>query len=206
MHQTRQNTSVRLPIVRKGTKYIVRALNNHRTAVPVLIAVRDMLSLAQNAKEVKKMIQQKALKVNWQPITNYKQSIKLFNLLEADKTYRLILSPTGKFLLEENPTKGVRLCKVINKTLIKGNKLQLNLHDGTNIITTEKINVQDSVHVDEKTKIKKHIPMKENSNAFITSGKYAGHQGKILSISNNQIKIKLSDKETTLKIKDVIVQ
>lgn len=206
MHQTRQEISVRLPIVRKGTKYVVRASSHHRDAVPVLIAVREMLSLAENAKEVKKMIIQKLLKVNWTVVEDYKQSIKLFNILDADKTYRLTLSASGKFMFEENPEKNLRLCKVVNKCLVRGGKVQLNLHDGTNIISKEKINVSDSVYLDEKLNIKKHLPFKEGAKAFIISGKYAGKTGKITSISDNQIKIKLTDNEPTLNKKSIIIQ
>ena len=56
MHLTRAQASNKIPIPRKGSKYVARPLMNLKDSVPVVIAVRDMLKLARTAKEVKKMI------------------------------------------------------------------------------------------------------------------------------------------------------
>jgi len=42
-----------------------------------------------------------------------------------------------------------------NKKLLKNNQIQLNLHDGTNILSKGKISIGDSVYVDSSSKIKK---------------------------------------------------
>ena len=54
MYRTRQATPIKIPLPRKGTKYVVRASSHSNDSIPVSIAVRDMLNLAKNAKEVKK--------------------------------------------------------------------------------------------------------------------------------------------------------
>ena len=64
MYQTRSEAIKRLPIPRKGTKYVARALMHKKNSVPVVIAVRDMLKLAKTAKEVKKTIREKMIKIN----------------------------------------------------------------------------------------------------------------------------------------------
>ena len=101
MHQTRQEATTRLPIERKGTKYIARASSDLENSVPVIIALRDILKLAKTKKEVKKMIIQKMLKINGREVIDQNESIKLFNLFEADKAYVLKLSQTRKFFFEE---------------------------------------------------------------------------------------------------------
>ena len=112
MHQTRAQVDKKIPIRRKGTKYVARARSHERSSVPVVIAIRDILGLAHTTREVKKMINQKLIKINGKAVKDPRESIKLFNILEADKAYRLSISPKGKFYFEEAKEK-TRLCKVI---------------------------------------------------------------------------------------------
>jgi ribosomal protein S4E len=53
MHQTRQQATTRLPITRKGTKYVARASSDLENSVPVVIAMRDILKLAKTKREVR---------------------------------------------------------------------------------------------------------------------------------------------------------
>ena len=84
MHQTRQETSKRLPIKRKGTKYVARAIGNQEHSVPVVIAVRDMLKLARTAKEVREMIKDKTLSIHGRIVDDYREAINLFNILKSN--------------------------------------------------------------------------------------------------------------------------
>ena len=147
MHQTRKASSIKLPIPRKGTKYVARASSDLKNSVPLVIAVRDILKLAKTAREVKKMINAGLLKINGRKATHLNEAIKLFNILEADKTYRLTLLPTKKFNFEETKEKN-KLCKVIGKTLQRKGKIQLNLHDGSNVISSQNIAIGDSLVID----------------------------------------------------------
>jgi small subunit ribosomal protein S4e len=205
MHQTRQESLTEFPIPRKGTKYIARASDTRSRAVPVLIAVRDILKLARTAREVQKMVNAKMLKLNGRVVRNFHESVKLFNVFEADKTYKLILLPTKKFSFEETKDKDVRLCKVIGKKVLPKNTIQLNLHDGSNVLTKEKINIEDSVYLDFSGKIKKHIAFEKGKSAFVLSGKYAGNEVKIGGVKDNLVTIKLKDKETIIPAGEVIV-
>src|SRR3989338_1950224 len=162
MHLKRQEATTKLQIRRKGTTYIVRPSSNLNNSVPVVVALRDMLKLAKTTSEVKKMIIQKLLKINGKHVESYRQSIQLFNLLEADKPYILSLLPTGKFIFQPTSSSDMRLTKVINKKLNKSNMIQLNLHDGTNILTKNKISIGDTLYLDLSNKIKKHVPLEKD--------------------------------------------
>jgi len=72
---------------------------------------------------------------------------------------------------------------------------QLNLHDGSHILTKDKINVGDSLILDFSSKIKKHIQIDKGKEVFVFSGKYAGNKGKVESISDSSLTIKFKDKE-----------
>lgn len=191
MHQTRKESTTKLPIQRKGTKYIARAASHLNNAVPVVIAVRDMLKLARTAKEVKKMIQGKILKINGRAVKDYRESIKLFNIFEAGKVYELSLLPTKKFALLEVKGRNMRVCKVINKRLVSKGIFQLNLHDGSNVLTKEKIAVGDSLYLDFEGKIKKHIPLAKGKEVFIFSGKHLGNKATVDNLEDKKIIINL---------------
>jgi len=206
MYLKRQKATTKLPIERKGTKYIARALSNVNNSVPLVIAVRDMLKLAKTTGEVKKMINQKMLKINWRIAKDYRESIQLFNLLEAGKIYFLSLLPTGKFVFEEAKHKDARLCKVIGKALLKNNQIQLNLHDGSNIISSNKISIGDSLYLDSSGKIKKHVSLDKGREVKIISGKYSGSDAKVHSIEGKKVSLIINDKIALLEKGRVIAQ
>lgn len=207
MHKSRQEASTKLPIQRKGSKYIVTTASHFNDSVSVLFALRDMLHLVKNKKEAKKVVHQKQVKLNGKLVEDYHESIKLFNVFEADKTYVLKLSPTKKFFFEESSGKSERLCKVINRTLVSNNKIQINLHDGSNFITDKPIKVGDSVYLDFSGKMKKHIAFAKGEEAFIIAGKYAGLSGKVEAVKENKAIVKLEDKKGSaeLPISEVVV-
>jgi small subunit ribosomal protein S4e len=205
MHRKRQALTKKIPVPRKGTKFVAVASSHKDDSVPVVIAMRDMLKLAKNTKEVKKMIHEKSLKLNGKPIKDTKKSILLFNILEADKPYILSVLPTNKFTLSPYDKKD-RPCKVINKKILNKNKTQLNLHDGTNILSQDKINVGDTVYLDEKNKVAKHVPLEKGKSCFIFSGRYVGNEAKVQEVKGKNVKIKLKDKEAVINQSHLMVQ
>lgn len=198
MHLTRAETTTRLPIPRKGTRYIARASSHVSNSVSVVLAVRDMLKLAKTAKEVKEMIKEKLLKINGRLVKEYRESIQIFDVFEADKSYVLTLLPTNKFAFEDSKEKDIRLCKVINKRLISKGLFQLNLHDGSNVLTKDKISVGDSVYLDFAGKIKKHVSLEKGKEVFIISGKYTGLKGKVEAEDHKKITVKFKEASAVL--------
>lgn len=205
MHQTRKEISVHLPLPKKGTKYIARAFSNLNDAVPVVVAVRDMLKLANTSAEVKAMIHNKLLKLNWKLVNDHHQPIQLFQIFEADKPYMLTILPTSKFTFEHTTAKE-RLCKIISRKLVSNNKLQINLHDGTNLIGKDSMNIGDTLYLDSENKVKSHKPLEKGASVFIVSGKYCGSKGTVVSILDNEVKIKFGKEEATLRPNSVFVQ
>ncbi len=200
MHQTRSKANKNLPIPRKGTKYVARQLSHVNSSVSVLLAVRDMLGLAKTAKEVNEMIKQKLLKLNGREVKDERESIKLFNILNAGKSYVLKIKETGKYFLEEAKDKDERAVKIINKVMLKNGQIQFNLHDGTNILSKDAFNIGDTLFLDSSSKVKKHIKFGEGKDCFIFSGKYQGLNGKISSFKNNLIFVNIEGKNDLVKL------
>lgn len=200
MHQTRAQVSSKIPVPRKGTQYVARPLSNLHNSVPVVIAVRDMLKIAKTAKEVRQMIKQKSLKINGREVKDYRDSIRLFNIFEANKTYMLSLTPQGKFVLDATSHKD-RPCKVIGKKILAGKKIQLNLHDGTNLLSSDhKIKTQDTVYLDHEGKIKSHIEFNHGKDCLVMGGSLLGQKGKIEKVHGNTVIVKIKDLDLETKL------
>lgn len=188
VHLKRQNMPKNWPIVKKGNVFIARSLS--RKGIPLLIVLRDLLKIAQTRKEVKKAIQKKHLLINNKFFKDEKIGMTLFDTLSIipSKTYyRLELSEIGKFELkqikEEETNK--KIVKVIDKRVLPGKKIQLNLSDGRNFLIDPKFKcrINDSVLINFKDKkIEKCLPLKENANAIVFAGKHSGKAGQIEKI------------------------
>ncbi len=205
MHRSRENVTRKIPIVRKGSKYVAMARSHLREAVPVVIAIRDMLNLAKTAKEVREMIKQKKLKVNGRMVVELNESIQLFHILEADKAYQLSLSPAGRFIFVETKAKD-RLAKILGRSLISGGKIQIHLHDGTNIIGKKEHAVQDSLYLDISNKPVKHVAFGKGSKVFATAGKYIGQEGKIVSYEAGVCTVQFPEIKATIPARMVVAQ
>jgi small subunit ribosomal protein S4e len=208
-HQNRNQVNKRLPLPRKGTKYVARALSHHTMAVPLVIAVRDMLKLAQTSREVNHLMKQDLLKINGKTPKNIRESIKLFGLLQADKTYQLSLLPTHKFTFVETK-ETTRPVKVVNKIARQNNKIQVNGHDGSNLLLDTKaassIKTNDTLLLSLDNKLSKHIPLDKAKTGFVFAGKYAGQEGKIKTVEGKKVTLTFNDKEATLLAKQVLAR
>ncbi len=206
MNRTRQETTTRIPIRRKGTKYIAGASLNVNNAVPVVLAIRDMLHLAQTAREVREMIKQRLLKINGRTVYHLNESIQLFSILEADKPYVLTLLPTKRFSLQETKMAKGRMGKIIGKRLVKDGKLQYSLHDGTSIASKEKWSVGDTLYLDLKNKVKSHVALQKGSSVFVISGKYTGLQGTVTQKEGSALTITFKEGSAHITQDTVVAQ
>jgi small subunit ribosomal protein S4e len=213
MHLKRQKAPKKWPITRKGTKYIVRSNFSINEGVPLLVLLRDMLKLAQNRKEVKKAIHNKDILLNDKPVKDEKNTVTLFDkvaIIPQQKYYELNLSELGKFRVEEVSALQAhqKISKIINKKILKGKKVQLNLSDGRNSISDLDCNINDSVIIDFKEKkLKKSLKLKEKSNVLVISGKHLGKKGKINAIQegNKMAEVEIDGKNVNILIKQIMV-
>ena len=213
MHLKRQKAPRNWPIYRKGTKYLVRPGFDIYGGIPILIVLRDMLKIARTRKEVKRALHERNIFLNNYPPTDEKNNVLLFDVIKiipAKKNYRLGLTEKGKIRIEEIDEKesNKKIAKVINKTLLKGKRIQLNLSDGRNFISDIKCSTNDSVLINLKErKIEKCLPLKENVSIFVFAGKHAGKRGIIKKISSEKktVEVEMDGKNISILIKQLIV-
>ena len=212
-HLKRQKMPKSWPIARKGTKYVVRPSFGLKTGVPLLIVLRDMLKIAKNRKEVKIAIHEKKILINNKISKDEKESIQLFDkigLISSKKYYKMNLSDKGKFILEDIKEEDAnqKIAKIINKKILKGKKVQLNLSDGRNFISDIKCKVNDSVSIDFKNKkIKKCLPLEKNAKIVVVAGKHSGKRGSLIELKpeRKMAELKINNKKMNILIKHIIV-
>src|SRR3989344_6483264 len=206
MHLKRQESPKSWPIKRKGTKYLVRPLINLEEGMPLLIVLRDVLNLVQNRKEAKKAIHEKNILVNSKNPNSEKMPLTMFDILHiipSKKYYKVVLTEKGRFAFDEvkDNESNNKIAKIIDKTILKGKKIQLNLSDGRNFLSDISCNVNDSVIIDfKKRKITKCLPLKEKAKAVIFSGKHAGEVGTIIKIDKVKKMSEIHTKESNINV------
>ena len=127
-----------------------------------------------------------------------------------EKNYRLIIGKNKKFNLKEIDHKeaGHKIAKIINKKTLKGKKIQINLSDGRNFISSISCKVNDSILVNLKDKkLEKCFPLKQGIKAIVFAGKHAGEEGIITEIDkeNNRVKLEISKEIVNILIKQIMV-
>jgi len=187
MHRARQEMPKTWVLKKKGTKYI--SANGNTNTVPIFVVIRDMMNIAKNRKEVKKILKEKEVKINNKKINDNKFPVGLNDTIEIDKKYYILILGENKKLLvkeiKENSDK--KILKVINKKSVKNNKIQVNCTNGRNYLVdnkeSKKIKVGCSVIVDLKNKkIIDILPLEAGKEVLIIKGKHIGKRGIIEKI------------------------
>jgi small subunit ribosomal protein S4e len=112
---------------------------------------------------------------------NFKLPVGLMDIISIPRIkshYRVMLNPRGQITLkkiDENEA-GWKLARIVNKTLVKKGRIQLNLHDGRNILVDkDEYRTGDAIKISlPDQKIMERYPMQEESLAFLTGGAHIG--------------------------------
>ncbi len=193
-------------IKRKSTKFIARPFPNGHSmhlCISLNVFMKEIAGYAKTTKEVKTILHNKPILVNGRRRTDHRSAAGFLDVIEigdATEAVRVIIDSKGKIGYIKIPAKeaALKVCKIIGKKLIRGNKQQLNLNDGQNFLVTgaEKYNVGDSVVVDIKNnKLGEHLPFGKNATVFLIGGKQIGYLGKIIDINSEKVIIQLQTKD-----------
>lgn len=182
------------------------------SCIPLSIILRDYLHSARTAREAKLLLSQGKVKVDGRVRRDEKYPVGLMDVVEipdAKAAFRVIPAK-GKALalVETNKEEaGFKLCRIEDKRTVAHGHLQVNLHDGRNIL----VKVQNPGNPTEDTysagaslqieipsqKIMKQMKMTEGAYAVVTGGTNTGRHGKISSID-----VGTATRPTIVEIKD----
>lgn len=187
------------PIHRKEKIWTVKpksgphAISN---CIPLLLLIRETLGFAKTRREARIIISQEKIMVDGKTRREELFPVGLMDVVsipDIKKTYRVLTSKKGLVLhpIEKKEAK-IKLCRIENKNFVKEGQLQLNLHDGRNVM----IQVKDPAKPEEDIyqtlgtlkiniptqEIAGHIKLAKGAQVMIIGGKNVGKHGKIVTI------------------------
>lgn len=193
-HLKRLSAPRSLKIHRKESVWTIRpSAGTHSLdqSIPLGIVVRDYLNLADNQKETKRIIANGEILVDNVVRKNYKFPCGLMDVISIPKlkqNYRLLFDQRGKLsLVPIKPSDaGWKLCRIENKSVIKGKQTQLNLHDGQNkIVKKDEYKTGDVIKLSFKDKkIDDTFKFEKGTVSIIIGG---SHIGEVANIQDFEI-------------------
>mgnify|MGYP001420974342 CR=1 FL=1 len=191
-------------IDRKSNKYIMKPNaggHSQDSGLALGLILRDNLKLASTMNEVRKILNNKNILVDGKRRKDPKFIVGLFDVISIPllkKSFRLVFDKKGRILVKEISEKEstIKVSKIVGKTVLVKNKIQLNLHDGKNILSDDGAKVGDSVVLSlPDLKVKEVLPLKEGVTIFLTKGKHGGSVGKLKGIKNNEATYSVDGKD-----------
>jgi len=178
-------------LAKKETKWTVAPRagpHGKMESLPMQIILRDILHLAETGKEAQTILSTREVLVDGRAVTDHAFPVGLMDVVampRLKKFYRCVVARDGLKLVEIGAKEaGVKLCRIRGKRMIGKGKMQLNLHDGRNILieSAEGKNYAtgDSVLVEvPKQKIVEHLKLERGMSVLIFEGKNAGVLAKV---------------------------
>jgi len=172
-------------------------------AIPIGLVVRDYLSLCDTYKEARKIVSNGDILVDGVKRKNIKFPCGLMDVISIPKmrkNVRILFDRNGKLTLvpiSESDAEW-KLCRIQNKTIVKGKKVQLNLHDGKNkLVEKDEYKTGDVLKISFKeNKIDEVYRFDKGTVSMIIGGT---HIGEIASI--DEIQVVASSKPNLAKMK-----
>jgi small subunit ribosomal protein S4e len=203
-------------IVKKGDTWVPKPIAGKHGAdrsIPLGLILRDYLSIVDTMGEAKRVIGNREIHVDGRVASSHKTPVGLMDIVsipKMEKNYRVVIDYHGRVVLGEIPANQAawKFCRVQNKTVVKGGKLQLNLHDGRNVLVKESnFKTGDVVKVSlPDQQVVGHYAFGEGMTVLLTGGSHIGHFAKVGAVeqirspSPNLVSVKAGSEEfSTIK-------
>ncbi|MDP4012770.1 MAG: 30S ribosomal protein S4e [Candidatus Nanoarchaeia archaeon] len=189
-HMKRLSSPKTWPIQRKTTKFILRpnpGAHSFEDSMTLLTILTEVLKVAKDRREAEKILQQGQVIVDGIVRSEKKFSVGLMDTLTlaaSGENYRILLDKKGKLYFKKitKEEAEIKPCKIIDKKVLKGNKIQLNLFDGRNLIVKDnKFKPGDTVLI-SKGEIKKHLSFSKGATVYFIGGTNIGEFGTVEEI------------------------
>ncbi len=191
-HLKRLNAPRTLRIHRKERTWTIRpSPGTHplKRSISLGLVIRDYLGLADTLHEAKTIISSGEVLVDGVKRKSYKFSCGLMDVIsipKIKKDYRVLFDRRGKLTLVpvESKDAGWKLCRVENKTIVKGKKIQLNLHDGRNkLVQKDEYKTGDVLKLSFKDKkINESYKFDKGTVSVIIGGSHIGEVANIVDV------------------------
>ena len=192
-HLKRLNAPTVLRLHRKIKKWTVKSSPGPhpiKKSISLGLLVRDYLGLCDTLKEAKHIIVNGDILVDGYIRKNYKFPcgfMDIISLPKLKKYFRLVYDKSGKLILLPITSTETewKLCRIEGKTILKGKKIQLNLHDGKNkIIKKDEYKKGDVLKIQFKdNKIIDFYQFSKGNISIIIGGSHVGEMANIQDLS-----------------------
>jgi len=182
------------PLKRKINVFITKqspGAHSVEDSMAASVVLRDMIEACDTAREAKRIIGNRDMFVNGKAVKNPKAPIGFMDAVSIPKMdlyYRVFLTNKGKLTLvpisKDEAAWGIY--KIMDKTLVKGGKFQLNLSGGRNIVIDKNdYKCGDSLKVAyEGQEILECYPFAAGACVLIKEG---AHSGKVRTVKEVQV-------------------
>ena len=182
------------PLPRKTTVWVQKpdpCGHSIEKCMPMGMILRDVLGVAHNRREAKKILHSRQIMVDGKIETAIGRGVGLMDVLTVgENNFRCILDINGKLRYRPISKKqaSTKTCRVMAKTTISGGKTQLHLHDGRNLLfdSNPEYKSGDSVVISlPEQEIIVHHKFEQGALAYLTGG---SHIGETATVSSREIK------------------
>ncbi len=190
-HQKRLSAPDSWPVERKTETFTVKATGGPHgdDGVPLVIVLRDVLGVVDTTKEAKYALNHDGVQINGETPNDVRRPVGMFDILalpERGDYFRIFPDEGGRLGLTEidEDDAASKLSKIEDKTVVGDGEVQLNLHDGSNVVVEDAdYDTNDSVVVaNEDDEIVAHFEYGEGALVTAVDGAHAGEVGELSEI------------------------
>ena len=189
-------------------------------SIPLLNLVKELLAPNYSAREARHVLSEGKILVDGIKRSDHKFPVGMMDVISVPATgkfFRVLPLPKRGLDLhpiDKNET-GFKLCSVVNKISVGGGSLQLNLHDGRNILINaeesegelSKIKTHDTLKIEiPNQKVVDVLPYGTGTLVLVSAGKNVGLAGRVKEILRpkgtnlkTNVSLKIND-ETTVEV------
>jgi len=195
-HVKRQLAPIAWPIPRKTHVWAVKTSpgpHAFKESLPLILILRDILKLATTGNEAETLIKQGKVVVDGVTRRDERFPVGVMDIVElpdSKQWFRVLPVQGGRLSLKpiESNESGFKLCRIIGKKTTNNGMMQLNLHDGSNVMLKDsgaeyRLNDILQVKVPDR-EVLAHVKFEEGAQAVLTGGRSQGKRGQIVGIGS----------------------
>lgn len=192
-HMKRLNAPRTHRLHRKERKWTIRQLPGPHPvdkSISLGVLIRDYLHLCDSRREARRILSQDLILIDGKACKEIRYPVGFMDVIampDSKKYYRCVYNQRGNLSLVPISTADAewKLRRIEKQSTLKGDKRQLNFHDGTNmIVKDEKYHIGDVLKIKLKdNKVTDVFPREEGSISFIVGGSHIGEMATLDGIS-----------------------
>ncbi len=189
-HQKRIAAPTVAPIKRKTevwVKNVSPGAHPKKQSVPISTLLVEMMNVAENQRQAKKLLNQGKVLVDGRKVNDSGFPVGLMDVISIPilKQHALLVIRDGTLRAVEITEKQAsqKLCRIMDKHVLPGGKVQLRLHDGRTLIIVkeeDRFKTGDTIKLSiPEQSLGGFLKMEKGATCYIYQGKHSGQIAKL---------------------------